>query len=160
MMSGAGIVRGVGQKIATRLASQFAKKSAKGGLTYLDDVISAEGRAAKIASAGKIGDFAAYLGFSTMTEAMYEAKDMYNSILDNKHLQEKYSPEELVQLAQEKAADSAKLNMMMLGITNIAEAATMYRIAKVFTKAGKAASRTNKALDYVNGKATPKQISW
>ena len=160
MFTSAGLVRGVGQKLATRLASKFAKDVAKGGMTYLDDAINVGGRASKISSAGKIGDFAAYMGFSTLTEAMYEAKDMYDSILDNQYLKEKYTPEQLVQLAEEKAADSAKLNMMMLGVTNAAEAATMFRIAKAFTKFGKAASRTNKALDYVNGKASPKQISW
>lgn len=82
--------------------------------------------------------------FMTASEAMFEAKDVKDSILDDPYLKKKYSPEMLKKVAADKAKDAFLLNMLFLAPSNVFEVSTFYNKTNIFKRTPR--SRLNQGI--------------
>lgn len=77
----------------------------------------------------------------TASEAMFEAKDVRDTVLNDKGLQEKYTEEELKQIAAEKARDAFLLNMLFIAPSNMFEVSSLFNKTSAFRYVPKSRTR-------------------
>lgn len=116
------------KKIANAL--HLMRKSDKGLLEIAPNI-------AKIA---KNIDFGTTVATSSFIEAMFESKDMKDSIMNDPILKTKYSPEELEKLAGQAASNTFGMNMLTLLLTNSVEVGTLFN-KNIFGKAERASRK-------------------
>ena len=128
---------------------QLGSKSAK--------LLGLGNRAMKLAQAGSktalpnvqryiaATDFTTNVLANTAIESMFEAKDVRDAILSDPALAMKYSPEEIQQIAAEKARDVFGLNMLFVAPSN------MFELYSLTAKGLKGASRATRKADKLVG---------
>lgn len=90
-------------------------------------------------------DFTTNVLANTAIESMFEAKDVRDAILSDPALAMKYSPEEIQQIAAEKARDVFGLNMLFVAPSN------MFELFSLTAKGLKGASRATRKADKLVG---------
>lgn len=90
-------------------------------------------------------DFTTNVLANTAIESMFEAKDVRDAILSDPALAMKYSPEEIQQIAAEKARDVFGLNMLFVALSNL------FELYSLTAKGLKGASRATRKADKLVG---------
>jgi hypothetical protein len=80
----------------------------------------------------------------TSMEAMFEAKEVRDAIMNNPELWSKYDAETIREIAAEKAANTFALNMAFLAPSNLLEVSSIFNKTKFLERVD--ASRTNKSI--------------
>ena len=93
----------------------------------------------------KIDKFSSWAAL-TSSEALFEAKEVRDSIMNDPELWKKYDAETLRAIAAEKAANTFALNMAFLAPSNLLEVSSIFNKTKFGTRT--AASRTNDAITF------------
>lgn len=126
---------GMGTKFAKGFSSALRKNAT--GKLWLPN----------LSAIARNSDKVAMTAFMTASEAMFEAKDVLDSIANDEELINKYGRDQAREIAAQKAKDTFLLNMLFIAPTNLFEASTFFNKTKLFGKVKKSRNGMGIAFD-------------